>query len=390
MPSTANNPAADTAPKGLRSWIEVFRAGTHVDKEGKEISFSAADLDQMVSNVSLGRPPAVIGHPKHNDPAYGWAELKRDGESLFARFDDLHPAFEAGVESGAYRNRSLSVFKDAQHGWRVKHVGWLGAQPPAIDGLKPVEFSAGATDCFEFSAMDDCCQVMAWGLSDVATVLRGLRDWVISRDGLETADRVLPDWSISSITSAATRLREQPPEAAFSSSQEGALSLTQADLDRAVQETEARVRSELSAEFSKRDAQLTALQTERQNERIAAQIAGWKARGLVLPADEPGLTEFMRALEAGTAAEFEFSRAEGATPLKKSPATWFAEFMSARKPVVKIGAQGDDAGAGAEVDVSDYRSLVDAAREYQFSQKQKGIEVSDEAAVAHVKQQGAR
>jgi hypothetical protein len=91
--------------KGLGDWIEVFKAGQHVDSKGTECAFSVADLDQMVANVALGKPPAVLGHPKHDDPAFGWAELKRDGEALFARFDDVNPAFEAGVKSGAYRNR---------------------------------------------------------------------------------------------------------------------------------------------------------------------------------------------------------------------------------------------------------------------------------------------
>ena len=53
-------------------WINVFRAGTHTDSTGRVVTFTQADLDQIVANHDLGAAPAVIGHPKHNDPAYVW------------------------------------------------------------------------------------------------------------------------------------------------------------------------------------------------------------------------------------------------------------------------------------------------------------------------------
>ncbi len=135
MPKTALNtqqtPVAQAAKTLAGRWIEVFRAGKHVDSKGRAAEFSQADLDQMIANHALGAAPAVIGHPKHNDPAYARVqEYRRDGDRLFAKFGDVHPAFDAGVQSGAYFNRSLSVYQDKQHGWRVRHVGWLGAVPP--------------------------------------------------------------------------------------------------------------------------------------------------------------------------------------------------------------------------------------------------------------------
>ncbi|MFD2451694.1 hypothetical protein [Ideonella paludis] len=49
--------AAAHAFKGLADWIEVFKAGAHTDSKGTECAFSTADLDQMVANVALGKPP---------------------------------------------------------------------------------------------------------------------------------------------------------------------------------------------------------------------------------------------------------------------------------------------------------------------------------------------
>ncbi len=90
-----------------------LQAGKHSDSQGRQASSRPADLDQMVVNHKLGAAPAVLGHPKTDDPAYAWtAGLKRDGNSLLAKFEDINPAFEAGVGSGAYRNRSVRVLKD--------------------------------------------------------------------------------------------------------------------------------------------------------------------------------------------------------------------------------------------------------------------------------------
>lgn len=396
MPNPIPTPAPAArqhAFKGLADWIEVFRAGSHTDSKGRACSFTEADLDQMASNVTLGAPPAVLGHPKHNDPAYAWAELKRAGASLFAKFSDINPDFEAGVASGAYRNRSVSIVKDAEHGWRVQHIGWLGAAPPAIPGLKPVDladFAAQSTDVHSFMDSDDL--PIAWAFGDVAVLFRRLRDWLISKDGIEAADQVLTDYQITGISEQAARIREaalrEAEASPFFTQQTGAaMAFQQADLDRVAAETEARVRAETAAQFTAQSTALQQLQSERQAERIGAQIAGWKAAGLVTPAEEPGLREFMAAFESA-AAEFTFTAAS--SEVKKTPAQWFAEFIAGRKPVVKLGASLVDPGHDVQpVDLADSRAIARAAQEFQAAEAKDGRAISIELAVAHVTSRGA-
>lgn len=388
--------AAHLFAAGLADWIEVFRAGTHTDSKGTSCTFTTEDLDQMVANVSLGKPPAVLGHPKHDDPAFGWAELKRDGESLFAKFDDVNPAFEEGVKTGAYRNRSVSVLKDAAAGWRVRHIGWLGAAPPAIDGLKPVSFSADdEPELHEFGSGDDF--TTAWALGDVASLLRGMRDWVIAKEGIEAADRVLPAYRITSVSDAATRLREQAQAEATAlytappTDPTGPdMNFTQADIDKAVQEATTKARTETEAQFAAQAATLTKLQAERQAERIQGLIDGWKASGKLLPADEAGLKEFMAAMESAAGAEFEFTAPGAATPTKQAPAAWFAAFMEARKPLVRLGARQDDSDPGPGTDVNDANAIARAAQDYQAAEAAAGREITIDKAVAHVVKQAGR
>lgn len=387
LPTRTALAAAAHQFKGLQDWVEVFRSGTHTDSTGKRCTFSDADLDQMVANVALGKPPAVLGHPKHDDPAYGQATLKREGTSLFAKFDQVHPGFEAGVKSGAYYNRSVSVLKDADHGWRVRHVGWLGAAPPAIDGLTPVSFGADSgAEIHEFMDADDL--PTAWALGDVGRLLRSMRDWLIGKDGIEVANQVLPDYAITSITESATQIRraalasndEAAAAALFQSNQGHDMSFTAEDLQRAADEAAAKAKTEIEARFAAQTTQLATLQSERQAERIGVQIAGWKAAGQLLPAEEAGLAEFMAALEDGTT-EFQFTAAGATEPAKQSPAAWFGQFVAARKPLLNLGQQraADDTSGGTAQ--ASNQEVADRARNYQAAQSAKGHRISISDAV---------
>jgi hypothetical protein len=386
--------------KGLADWIEVFQAGTHVDSLGKKSTFTTGDLDEMVANHQLGAAPAVLGHPEHNHPAYAWvSEYQRKGKSLFAKFEKINAAFAAGVEAGAYLNRSVSVFKDKAHGWRVRHVGWLGAAAPAIDGLQPVEFAAPDADCSEFSAPG---YSLVWGLESAATLLRRLRDRLIADSGLEVADDTLPQYQLDSMQTAAQQARDEfqaeraAPQPAFSQPPQPTgvtMPFTQADLDRTAAETEARVRAEAQAQsqaqtqtqtahFAAQTAELERLRTERHVEQINVQLDALTAAGRLLPAERPGMAEFMAGLDAADTAQFNFTAADKSV-VKKTPSAFFADFLAARPALIKLGSQAA-AGRDAPIDTQSADALADAAKSFIKAQADKGITVSISEAIGHV------
>ncbi len=128
-------------------WIDIFAAGDH----GEKGNFSQADLDQIVANYNPAHheAPAVVGHPKTDAPAYGWAEsLRRVGDVLQAKFKQVVPAFEEAVESGRFKKRSVSLYNGAK-GWSLRHVGFLGAAPPEIKGLADIKFGSEDNESFE-------------------------------------------------------------------------------------------------------------------------------------------------------------------------------------------------------------------------------------------------
>jgi len=122
-------------------WFEVFRTGEHTDGSGRKKTWTEQDLDKIVTKYneqSEHEAPIVIGHPTDNAPAYGWVEsLKRVGDTLFAKPKQLVKEFVECVKKGLYKKRSISLYEDGT----LRHIGFLGAVPPAIKGLKDLKFS---------------------------------------------------------------------------------------------------------------------------------------------------------------------------------------------------------------------------------------------------------
>ena len=128
--------------KGFDDWIEIFRGGEQVDSTGKK-----HDGDKIIDNAivtfdpEVHEPPLVVGHPKDNAPAFAWVEgLKeavKDGTKvLFAKFKQVVPEFEDLAMKGLFKKRSASFYPDG----RLRHVGFLGAAPPAVKGLAELKF----------------------------------------------------------------------------------------------------------------------------------------------------------------------------------------------------------------------------------------------------------
>ena len=133
--------------------VEVFRAGDHVDSAGRPHTFTEVDLDRIAAyDPARHEAPLVIGHPEHNAPAYGWVDrVYREGAVLKADFKDVAPEFADLVKAGRFKKRSISLYP----GGDLRHVGFLGAVPPAIKGLKDVQFAEGEASTFEFGEPQD-------------------------------------------------------------------------------------------------------------------------------------------------------------------------------------------------------------------------------------------
>ena len=141
-----------TSFSALDGWIDVFRTGDHTDMGGRTTRWTAADLAGIVADYGQADPaPVVLGHPETDGPALGWVRgLRVMGDRLQARLDRLDPSFRGAVEAGRYAPRSVALAPTAT-GWRLRHLGFLGAQNPAVAGLAPTQFSARADGALLYS-----------------------------------------------------------------------------------------------------------------------------------------------------------------------------------------------------------------------------------------------
>ena len=196
--------------------INIFRAGKHRDAHGRDVEFTEDDVKAIAEayDASKFKAPIVAGHPKDNDPAFGWIERLeyRDG-GLYAHPIEVNEDFAEAVKSGAFRNVSASFYLKGSasspdpESTYLRHVGFLGATPPAIKGLEPIQFNDDDADkVVEF--MDK------WGESTVARLFRGLREWIVESAGVDAADKVIPSYAVEDLEAMA-RDPEPDPEPAF-------------------------------------------------------------------------------------------------------------------------------------------------------------------------------
>ncbi|MCK9420222.1 MAG: hypothetical protein M0R70_12670 [Nitrospirae bacterium] len=341
-------------------WIPFFKTGKHIAANKSEFDATSEKLDKILEMNKGREMPIAIGHPKTSSPAWGWVdELKRVGDVLYARPKMLVAEFEAMVRKGMFKNISVSMNPDLT----IRHIGFLGATPPAIEGLQ-AEFNADENALVvEFSMSE------AYALNDVGAIFQRLRDWMIEKFDLATADTVISQWQIDNLKTVAPD-DAAPAQTAYSKPEGGDT------MPKTVQELEAELAAEKAktAEFSKSTEKVTQLETELKTERKKNQVAEFSAfcasdemKKKISPAMKPMVLDFMQLL-AGTET-YEFSAPEGKKE-NKAPVEAFKEFAKAFLP--DIITTEELATKGKASDTGDIKTKREAA-EMEFSKANPGM-----------------
>jgi hypothetical protein len=140
-----------------RGWIEIFRAGDY--RGANKGLITRSDLDRVVRNYdpTYHEAPATIGHPADDKPAYGWIEaLAVDGDKLLAREKQVDPKFDEARKAGRFKKRSAAFYCDADGNITgLRHVAYLGAQPPEVKGLTDLAFNDHGSKFIEVDFGED-------------------------------------------------------------------------------------------------------------------------------------------------------------------------------------------------------------------------------------------
>lgn len=317
-----------SSKKGFNGqWVDIFRTGTHTDDKGQPHKIGKDFLTQVVANFNAQQhePPAVIGHPQTDAPAFGWVDAIRvEGDVLQVQFADVDAEFERMVREAKFKKRSASFYLDAQTapGGRapsLRHVGFLGAQPPAVKGLREIHFNEGETLTFESITFSEGESMDEKEMKK--TISESVKEFFADLFGKE---------------------RDGGTQAAFS----------EEEVDRRVNAAVAAIEAKFTEKF-------TTLETANEElQRKVEQQTGLTTRGEIVSFCESlgkskcppafiklGVVEFMESLAATPDRKvtvITFSEEKGQKQEIKTESTqyaWFKEFLSKIGPVVQFGEQ---------------------------------------------------
>ncbi|GEA12689.1 hypothetical protein [Alteromonas sp. KUL49] len=326
-PTFKKTPIADVVADAATTvtefgWHDVFYAGTHTDNKGKARTYSRADLQEVVDNFAAEKAPLVIGHPKTNAPAHGWVSgLRLTGDDrLEMKADHVNVDFAKAVAAKAYPNRSISLVR-TDKGLTLNHVGYLGAVPPALEGLG-WQFSVDDSltpETIEFSLETQTNR-------SFIDMFGAMRDFIIDKFSLEDANRVIPERELNYQREQLAKeqaeenkqLEDDPLFNKPDSKENDVSEITQEQLDAAIKKAVDATKAEFSAKLD--DANNRAANAEEKlesqafNQRVAdcqAIVDAKVQTGALTPAQATGLAEFMASLPQGDNAQtFSFSKAD--------------------------------------------------------------------------------
>lgn len=376
--------------------IHAFSAGEHITAAGQKVSITAEDLNASAQayNPELHEAPIVIGHPTGEAPAYGWIKsFVVQGKEFIAQPTQVNLDFAELNNSGAFKKRSMSFYhpenkaNPAPGVWYPRHLGFLGAQPPAVKGLRDFNFQEDDGDSITIDQVNDV--VREYPLGEFAEsedrveagVFRSLREWILAKFGKEDADAAIPIWDVDLLQEAAVKQEEEPTTSFSENSTEDTMTPEEKAAAQAELDAQKTTLDTQAADFAEREKALAKREQAAHHTTCAEFTESLVADGKVLPVQKDNLIEFMAGLEHVETVEF----GEGDKAVSQTPLSFMQDFLSAMPKVVSFGEH--DEGSEGSLNLDDAPALAKAAVEFKEQEKQAGRDISITAAVDHISEQ---
>ncbi|QDR02894.1 peptidase [Pseudomonas aeruginosa] len=387
------------------------------------MEFTEAILQEIAATYdpALSEAPLVIGHPKLNAPAYGWAKgLEVREGMLYAEPHQVVPEFAEAANRKMYKKRSASVYLPDSPGNPVpgkhylRHIGFLGAVPPAIKGIPDAPFNFAEDDgalAIEFAE----APYAVTGLTDI---LRRLRDFFVEREGAERADQLIPQWQLSSIeedarrtsvqdtapqasalfsepviegvdAAAASAAAAEEPQGTVTPSDGASASAAEADRtshpsqqdttmpDEAALQERQRQLDEREQLLATREAQVAQQKAQEHRNEVTEFAEALVQAGRLLPRQKAPVIELLVSLPTDTPLEF----AEGDGQVTKPAAEVLRSLLAELPKQVDFSEKSGD---GGDLSFGSAHAIAARAQSYQEEQRQAGRHISTTEAVTHI------
>ena len=301
---------------------KIFKSGMHKPEKGKKV-WSKEDVETLLENTKKHSPeriPYTFRHPSNNLPVFGYAlrdelELHEEGgEAVITAkpADFARPWVDALKQLGTDKI-SIGIGKLGE----IVHNGFT--DKPAVDGLgaafeaereslqqvpvaavEEVEFEAGDLDnpaeaLFEVSWKR---RLQSW-MQDAAGIFRRLREREIEANGVEAADKLIPDYMIDFLNEPlpGDETGEEKPEPVNS---------FEADMDEKERQEFEQLKKD-NDELKRKNEELLQTQSAAEQARIDAEIEGFCAEHatVVVPKIKPQVKAILRDLYGAEPQQFE-------------------------------------------------------------------------------------
>lgn len=318
--------------------IHIFKPGSHTDVySGQSIAFGedACEASIAAYDPAKHEAPIVIGHPKMDAPAYGYVKsLAAAPEGgIDAEPHQVDAAFAEFVREGRYKKVSAAFYApDSKHNpvpgvWYLRHVGFLGAHPPSVKGLRQVAFAEDEEGVVAFGES-------SWAFGVVARLFRRMRERTIADRGVEAADEEFPEWELQTLNEAANP-PEPPRGPAFSEPPTQDPDMDPKELaarEAAIAAREQKLQADEAA-FAERAEAVASQAAEQARAETVAFVEGLVKEGRVLPRDRDGLVAVLTAQSIGDAVAF----GEGEDKFEGVAGDWFKTWLKGLPEQVHFG-----------------------------------------------------
>ncbi len=218
--------------------MELIYPGKFRGNRGGVFEFSESDLQAAVNayDPELYKAPIVLGHPKTDDPSMGWIaglEWDKDNKKMIANASQVQPAFAEVVKEGGFKKVSAAFYlpddpyNPTPGTLYLRHVGFLGATPPAVKGLKdavfnPEEIAPAFSEDGDFVFIDEKIsrlefaevEISHWDLNyhfkTVGRLIRNIKNKFIEAYGQDETDKLLPEYDLETVITDVETINNQP------------------------------------------------------------------------------------------------------------------------------------------------------------------------------------
>jgi hypothetical protein len=330
--------------------VEILYPGTFRGHRGGDFTFTREDLQKSIEayDPKLHKAPIVLGHPKTADPSMGYVDSMEwnPGETrLIAHSTKVQPAFAEAVKSGGFSKVSAAFYKpdDVNNPvpgvWYLRHLGFLGATPPAVKGLKDAVFNPEEL-APAFSESGDIVEIsqdisrlefaeeeinrwdLNWKFRAVGRLLRNIKNKFIELYSQEEADKLLDEYELEAVLKEVETIK--PPvfgEEKKSQEEDDDMTDREKELEQELADAKsAKAESDKRAELA--EQKLKSEQGTRVKDKAVAFAEGWVKDGRVdLKAKEKTVSSLLTIAQGS--AEF----AEGGNQDMDKVAAEFAEML---------------------------------------------------------------